>query len=393
MKPLNIACIGGGTGLSTLLRGFRQYASANDGGPYDMNELTAIVSVSDDGGSSGKLIDEFGVLPPGDIRNCLVALAEENETMSRLFEYRFDSNGALRGHSVGNLLLIALTDLFGTFPLAIREAARVLAVRGRILPVTVEQTLLCAELVDGEVVCGESNIPDRKNRAPIRRVFLKRRPENGADVEEHDSDSIKAHPEAVKAIAEADAVVIGPGSLYTSILPNIVVPEIADALRQSKALMIYVGNVMIEPGETDGFTLADHVNAVRQHGDLRVDYVLANSGLASDALLRRYYKQAQQAQRPKPKRPSDDAKQWTSFNDFMDQIDPTADPRDPPERALVQTLYRPDVDDVAPSEIVEENLISEADIQERGEKLRVLRHHPLKLASAIARLLEKRYGE
>ena len=388
MKPLNIACIGGGTGLSTLLRGFRQYARANDGGPYDMDALTAIVSVSDDGGSSGKLIDEFGVLPPGDIRNCLVALAEENETMSRLFEYRFDSNGALRGHSVGNLLLIALTDLFGTFPLAIREAARVLAVRGRILPVTVEQTLLCAELVDGEIVCGESNIPDRRNRAPIRRVFLKRRLENGAGVQELASDSIKAHPEAVKAIVEADAVVIGPGSLYTSILPNIVVPGIADALRQSKALMIYVGNVMIEPGETDGFSLADHVSAVRRHGDLRIDYVLANSGLASDALLRRYYRQAQQAQRP-----SDNSKQWTSFNDFMNQIDPADDPRDPPERALVQTLYRPDVDDVAPAEIVEENLIWEADIQERGEKLRVLRHHPLKLADAIARLLEKRYGE
>ncbi len=353
-----------------------------------MDGLTAIVSVSDDGGSSGKLIDEFGVLPPGDIRNCLVALAEENETMSRLFEYRFDSNGALRGHSVGNLLLIALTDLFGTFPLAIREAARVLAVRGRILPVTVEQTLLCAELVDGEIVCGESNIPDRRNRAPIRRVFLKRRPENGADVEELGSDSIKAHPEAVKAIVEADAVVIGPGSLYTSILPNIVVPEIADALRQSKALKVYVGNVMIEPGETDGFSLSDHVNAVRRHGDLRVDYVLANSGLASDALLRRYYKQAQQAQRP-----SDNSKQWTSFNDFMDQIDPKADPRDPPERALVQTLYRPDVDDVSPAEIVQEDLIREADVQERGETLRVLRHHPLKLAAAIARLFENRCGK
>lgn len=381
MKPLNIACIGGGTGLSTLLRGFRQYAAANDGGPYDMDGLTAIVSVSDDGGSSGKLIDEFGVLPPGDIRNCLVALAEENETISRLFEYRFNSNGDLRGHSVGNLLLIALTDLFGTFPLAIREAARALAVRGRILPVTVEQTLLCAELMDGHIVCGESNIPDRRNRAPIRRVFLKRRLENG-------SDSIKAYPEAVKAIVEADAVVIGPGSLYTSILPNIVVPEIADALRQSKALKVYVGNVMIEPGETDGFSLSDHVNAVRRHGDLRVDYVLANSGLASDALLRRYYKQAQQAQRP-----PDNSKQWTSFNDFMDQIDPPTDPRDPPERALVQTLYRPDVDDVSPAEIVQEDLIREADVQERGETLRVLRHHPLKLAAAIARLFEKRCGE
>ena len=378
---LKIACIGGGTGLSTLLRGIRHY-SASSGGecPFDLDRLTAIVSVSDDGGSSGRLIDEFGSLPPGDIRNCLVALAKENETMCRLFEHRFNSSGDLRGHSVGNLLLIALTDLFGTFPLAIREAARVLAVRGRILPVTVEPTLLCAELLDGEVVCGESQIPNRRNRSPIGRVFLRRRDDLGS----RKRNPIRALPEAVKSILEADAVVIGPGSLFTSILPNLAVPEIAEALRQTEATIVYVGNVMIEPGETDGFSLTDHVEAVRRHGDIRVDYVLANSGLASDALLRRYYQQAQRLD-------SKSGGEWSSFSDFYREIDPSAE-ADPPERALVQTLYREGVDDVSPSEVVEENLIWEADIQERGERLRVLRHNPLKLSAAIADLLRRRYG-
>ena len=176
-NALKLVCIGGGTGLSTLLRGLKRYINNNNKSNFvALENLTAIVSVSDDGGSSGKLIDEFGVLPPGDIRNCLVALSDEAQIMARLFEYRFDGDGSLSGHSVGNLLLCALAKLSGdSFPKAIQVASSVLAVKGKILPATLEGTVLCAELADGEVIRSESLIPKRGNREPIKRVYLEPR--------------------------------------------------------------------------------------------------------------------------------------------------------------------------------------------------------------------------
>ena len=393
MKALRVACVGGGTGLSTLLRGIKRYVAANGdrGSALDMDRLTAIVSVSDDGGSSGRLMDEFGVLPPGDIRNCLVALAAEDEMMASLFEHRFQSNGHLQGHSMGNLLLIALSSQFGSFPRAIQEASRVLAVRGRILPVTLDSTVLCAELADGTIVAGESAIPGRANRSRIQRVFLTRRPINGTKCagEAHEPNGpIRALPDAVKAIAEADAVLIGPGSLYTSILPNIAVTEIAEAIQNSAAVKIYVGNVMMEPGETDGFSVTDHVAAIREHGGFTLDYVLTNNARASEDIIRQYFVQElREAARSR-----------------LDHDDPTTDQLDAvieselggvPERidhSSVQVFYQPGRDDVSPATLCEHDLIHEPDIRERDSVIRVLRHDPAKLAEAIMRILRSHYN-
>jgi len=249
-----IVVIGGGTGLSTMLRGLKHH-SAN---------ITAIVTVADDGGSSGRLRREMGVLPPGDFRNCLVALADAEPLMSKLFQYRF-SQGGLEGHSFGNLFIVAMSGITGNFEEAIREASRVLAVRGQILPSTLANVTLCAELSDDEHVRGESKISEATR--PIRRVYLL--PERPA-----------AFPEAVRAILDANMVVLGPGSLYTSILPNLLVSGIAKALTSTEALRVYVCNVATQPGETDEFRVSDHVRALMSHvpGDA-IDVVLANDNV------------------------------------------------------------------------------------------------------------------
>jgi uncharacterized cofD-like protein len=251
-----IVTIGGGTGLSTMLRGLKHYTA----------NITAIVTVADDGGSSGRLRRELGVLPPGDFRNCIVALADAEPLMSRLFQYRFGHGSGLDGHSFGNLFIVAMSGITGNFEEAIREASRVLAVHGQILPSTLENVTLSAELSDEAHVHGESNISE--TILPIKRVYLQ--PERPA-----------AYPDAVKAILEADIVVVGPGSLYTSILPNLLVDGIAKALKGTDALKVYVCNVATQPGETDGFGMGDHVATLLSH--LRgnpFDVVLANSNLS-----------------------------------------------------------------------------------------------------------------
>ena len=253
-----IVTIGGGTGLSTMLRGLKGYTA----------NITAIVTVADDGGSSGRLRRELGVLPPGDFRNCIVALADAEPLMSRLFQYRFGQGSGLDGHSFGNLFIVAMSGITGNFEEAIREASRVLAVRGRILPSTLENVTLCAELTDEAHVRGESQISATKQ--PIKRVYLQ--PERPA-----------AYPDAVKAILEANLVVVGPGSLYTSILPNLLVDGIAKALAASDALVVYVCNVATQPGETDGFRMGDHVRALLSHVRKNpFDLVLANDNLSGE---------------------------------------------------------------------------------------------------------------
>lgn len=261
-----IAAIGGGTGLSTLLRGIKEYTE----------NLTAIVTVADDGGSSGRLRKEMGILPPGDIRNCLVALADAEPLMQRLFQYRFGENDPpeLAGHSFGNLFIAAMCSITGDFEVAVKESSRVLAVRGRVLPSTLDDVVLCAELDDGSVVRGESFIP-RCGRA-IRRVFLE-----PADA--------KALSEAVEAIEDADMIILGPGSLFTSVIPNLLVRGITEAIRESPATKAYVCNVMTQPGETDGYTASDHVRAILEHvGDGVIDYVIVNQGEVPRSLQERY---------------------------------------------------------------------------------------------------------
>lgn len=253
-----IVVIGGGTGLSTLLRGLKAHS----------NNITAIVSVADDGGSSGELRRAVGILPPGDIRHCLTALADDETLMGQLFQYRFAEGNGLSGHSLGNLLITAMTDITGSFEDAVAESGHVLAVRGKVLPATLHDVRLVADIqmLDDSVevrVRGESKIPKAAGR--IRRVWLE--PNNPL-----------AYPPAVQAILNAELIVIGPGSLYTSLLPNLLVPDLADALRVSRALKFYVCNVATQPGETDGYSCGDHVRNLEKHLGARLfDMVVSNN--------------------------------------------------------------------------------------------------------------------
>jgi uncharacterized cofD-like protein len=265
-----VVAIGGGTGLPVILAALKRYLGSR------VADLTAVVTVADDGGSSGRLRDELGVLPPGDIRNCLVALARVEPLMADLFQFRFGGDGALAGHSFGNLFLAALTGVTGNFVQAIRISGKVLAVQGTILPSTLESVRLGAELADGSIVRGESRL--RQARQPVRRVFL-------------EPATVRAVPEVLEAISRADAVVLAPGSLYTSLVPNLLVGGVADALRHGAALRIHVANLMTEPGETDGLSLSDHVEALHAHGGRGVvDGVVVNGRPFPFEVLRRYEK-------------------------------------------------------------------------------------------------------
>ncbi len=256
-----IVVIGGGTGLSVLLRGIKEYT----------DNITAIVTVADDGGSSGRLRREMGVPPPGDFRSCIVALSDSETLVTDLFQHRFSHGEGLEGHNFGNLFIVAMVEVTGSFDKALLESGKVLAVRGQIVPATVTNVRLSARLTDGRVVTGESNIP--LSGAGIEELMLE--PSNPT-----------AHPKAIDAILEADMVVMGPGSLFTSILPNLMVPGITRVLNQSQAMKVYVCNVATQEGETDDFSVADHVEALQRHTYERiVDFVLANEragGIGTD---------------------------------------------------------------------------------------------------------------
>jgi uncharacterized cofD-like protein len=264
-----VVVVGGGTGLSTLLRGLKQYTS----------NITAVVTVADDGGSSGKLQKQLNILPPGDIRNCLVALADSESTMTDLFQFRFrggvETEG-LRDHAFGNLLIAAMSEICGgDFEQGIRLTSRVLNVRGRVLPSTLGHVRLRAEMEDGSIIEGETSIAHSPLK--IRKVML-----SDPDVEPLE--------EVLQAIEEADAIVIGPGSVFTSVIPNLLVKGIAHALAKSRAKKVYICNVMTQPGETDGFSAADHVKAIAAHVPRPVfDYVMYNTGTPSLDLLNRYH--------------------------------------------------------------------------------------------------------
>lgn len=265
-----VLAIGGGTGLPHLLSGLKKFSS----------NLTAVVTVADDGGSSGRLRTDMGLLPPGDLRNCLVALAETEPLMGRLFQHRFKGKGGLAGHSFGNLFIAAMTEVTGDFGVAIEESSKVLAITGRVMPVTFESVRLTAELSDGRRVRGESAITAARGR--VMRLAL-------------EPATVRPNPEVLQAIARADAIVLGPGSLYTSILPNLLVSGVADAVARARALKIYVCNIMTQPGETDGYKVSDHVRALfTQSGRDFVDYVIANSESPAESVLRRYSSEGQQ---------------------------------------------------------------------------------------------------
>jgi len=286
-RGLNIVTVGGGTGLSTLLRGLKKFVESD--GAWSIANLAAIVTVTDEGGSSGVLRKEFGMLPPGDIRNCIVALAEEEQLLSRLFNYRFDSDSALKGHSLGNLLLTAMTEITGGFDNAILAASEVLAIRGEIIPSTLADVRLRATLADGTEVVGEvaisgSPLGEKPGNKPrhARIVHLGIDPPDAAPPER-----------ALKAIAAADLVLIGPGSLYTSVLPNLAIKQIADALRQAKALRVYICNVMTQPGETDGYSAQEHLSAIIEHAGLVIDVMIVNGRRPSESIRAHYAEENQ----------------------------------------------------------------------------------------------------
>ena len=271
---LKLVAIGGGTGLSTLLAGLKRLVGTADEEATWLESLSAIVAVSDDGGSSGRLRDELNMLPPGDIRNCMVALSEDSSLLSRLFRYRFPGEGALGGHSFGNLFLAALTEVTGDFGEAVRLSSEVLASKGRIYPATITDVRLVAELADGRIVHGETNITAA--RQTIKRLRLE--PEHCLPL-----------PEAMAAIRAADVITIGPGSLYTSLLPPLLVTRVAEAIAASKAVKIFICNLMTQPGETDGYTAQQHLEVVERYApNLHFDYVLVNSRRISDEQTARY---------------------------------------------------------------------------------------------------------
>jgi uncharacterized cofD-like protein len=259
-----VAALGGGNGLAALLGGLKLHTS----------NLTAIVTMADDGGSSGLLRRHMGMPPPGDIRNCLVALADDESLMSRLFQYRFPDGGGLQGHSFGNLFVAALSEVTGDFETAVRESTSVLKVRGRVLPSTLQDVVLHAQLEDGARVSGESEIT-AADRLPLR-VWLS-------------PERVNSFPEPLAAIDRAELVVIGPGSLYTSIMPNLLIPEVREALKRTRAWVVYVCNVMTQPGETDGYTAADHLDALYRHGMAgMIDAVLVNDAPVAAPLAESY---------------------------------------------------------------------------------------------------------
>lgn len=256
VKGPKIVAIGGGTGLSTMLRGLKYYTS----------NITAIVTVADDGGGSGDLREDLGILPPGDIRNCIMALADTEPIMEELLQFRF-KDGRLKNQSFGNLFLAAMDGISSNFEEAVQKMSSVLAVEGKVLPVTLENVVLNAKLKNGDIVEGESNIPNEASRlnSPIEKIFIN--PEN-----------VKALKEAVDAIKEADAIILGPGSLYTSIIPNILVKDIASALNRTRAIKIYVCNILTQRGETDNFKVSDHIKTIMKYGGKNcINYVVVNN--------------------------------------------------------------------------------------------------------------------
>ena len=267
-KP-NVVVIGGGTGQSIFLRGLKKYTT----------NITAVVTVADDGGGSGVLRSDLGMLPPGDIRNCLLALANTEPTMQEVMQYRFE-DGGLKGQSFGNLFLAAMNGLYGNFEMAVYKLSEIFNITGRVLPVTLENIDLIAKLNNGNIVKGESKIPteERKQKRKIQEVYLE--PKN-----------VKPLNEVINAIYEADYVIMGPGSLYTSIIPNLLVEGMVDAIKKTKATKIYIPNVMTQPGETDGYNVLDHVKAINKHTKENViDYIIVNNEIIPDNQFEKYKK-------------------------------------------------------------------------------------------------------
>jgi uncharacterized cofD-like protein len=285
---VRVVALGGGTGLSTMLRGLKAHLADGEKRPskLQISDLTAVVTVTDDGGSSGRLRREYKVLPPGDIRNCLVALSKDEDLLAKLFQYRFPNGRGLSGHSFGNLFLTALTNSTGDFPKAVQVSAEVLAIRGRIFPSTAQNVTLEAVLEDGTVVAGETSISRSRKRITQLRLVPRR---------------VRPLPEVLAALREADLILVGPGSLYTSLIPNLLVEEVSEVIAHSKAMRVYIANLMTQPGETQHYSVADHVRAIYEHTRRRLfDLAIVNSSAVSPQLLCRYRVEGAEPVDPSP---------------------------------------------------------------------------------------------
>jgi uncharacterized cofD-like protein len=272
---LSFVAIGGGNGLSTLLFGLKKFVRNPQ--PPSVARLSAIVAVTDDGGSSGRLRDELKMLPPGDIRNCMVALSEDSLLLSKLFRHRFPGSGGLGGHSFGNIFLAALTDLTGDFAEAVRLSSGILASKGHIFPATTSNVHLAAELEDGSKVIGETNISTVGPR--IRRIYL-------------EPETCHPMPEAIEAIVDADVITIGPGSLFTSLLPPLLVHGVSDAIGKSRAIRVFITNLMTQPGETSGFSAVRHIKEIKKYApEIEFDHIVLNSQPISDAQRETYQRE------------------------------------------------------------------------------------------------------
>ncbi|MFN3550999.1 MAG: uridine diphosphate-N-acetylglucosamine-binding protein YvcK [Endomicrobiia bacterium] len=266
-----IVAIGGGTGLSTLLRGLKKYENI---------DISAIVTMMDDGGSSGRLKKEFGSLPPGDIRNCLIALSTKENVLTKIFNYRFPvtkKKPQVGGHSLGNLLMIALSDIYGGFDKAIKKISEILSIKGKVLPITLQPAQLVAVLEDGKKTIGETKIS--KSEKPIIKLSL-------------NPSKVKHYPEVVNEILSADMIVVGPGSLFTSLLPNLLIEEVSNAISRSLAKKVYICNIMTQPSETDGYSVEDHIKKIYEHcrNKFFFDYVIVNKGKLPQEVLNKYIK-------------------------------------------------------------------------------------------------------
>lgn len=274
LNGLNLVTIGGGNGLSTLLSGLKRFVGEGKTEPVWIEKLSAIVAVSDDGGSSGRLRDELQMLPPGDIRNCMVALSEDSLLLSKLFQHRFRGDGELGGHSFGNLFLAALTEITGDFSEAVKLSSEILASKGHIYPATMEDVRLVAELEDGKIAYGETNISKVGNQITKLRL---------------EPEQCHPLPETIDAIYGADIITIGPGSLYTSLIPPILVQGVKEAIANSCAVKIFICNLMTQPGETDGYSSRKHLETIKQYApDIDFDYVIVNNRPINDLQAQKY---------------------------------------------------------------------------------------------------------
>lgn len=396
-QPYRIVCIGGGTGLPQLLTGFKQLSQeAAYADRVKLDRLTAVVTAFDDGGSSGRLVESYGSLPPGDLRNCLLALADERAEplLTHFFNHRFreDEDEALAGHSAGNLLLLTLAQVYGgDVRKALLSIRRILPIRSEILFSTLSPAMLCAELTDGTVIRGESRIAGREVRDPIQRIFLEHR--------DDDAGGFPPMEGVLEAISEADLITIGPGSLFTSVLPHFLVEGVADALRQAKGIKAYVCNLMIESGETDGFRVSDHVRTVERLSGVTLDVVVANHAPVPPGLRRAYERARLKSELKKTLHSIERAfekglevasEAWRLKMEAQQAIPGLARLAEQlahPESTFVQVLPR-ERETLPPHvKLVTADLLAHAEVEEKGGTKRVIRHDPLALARTLVEVV------